>query len=153
MQHQAHALIGLVLGACPDAPDSLRFSMEADVYVMDDPAKADIIDGCIGELSPFHETFGYYAHGVAEETAILPPGWKRRLIRVENENTGGVIGWCLAPADLAVSKLAAGRDKDVDFVREMLRAGLVDATAIARLVALFPSGKARAMKARLDALH
>jgi hypothetical protein len=41
---------------------------------------------CIGELSPFHETFGYYAHGVAEETALLPQGWKDRLVAVQNAN-------------------------------------------------------------------
>ncbi len=37
-------------------------------------AKADLIDGSIGELSPFHETFGYYAHGLGPETAALPAG-------------------------------------------------------------------------------
>jgi len=29
--------------------------MEADLYPLDDPRKADIIDGAIGEESPFHE--------------------------------------------------------------------------------------------------
>jgi len=47
---------------------------------MDAPEKADIIDGCIGELSPFHETFGYYAHGIGPETAVLPAKWKTRLV-------------------------------------------------------------------------
>ena len=31
------------------------------------PDMSDAIDGCIGELSPFHHHFGYYAHGVGKE--------------------------------------------------------------------------------------
>ncbi len=104
--------------------------MEADLYPPDEPDKADLIDGCIGELSPFHQTFGYYAHGVGPETATLPSGWRGRLIRVENENTGGTTGLCLAPVDLAISKLLAGRPKDVDFVRQMIHIGAVTAEAI-----------------------
>jgi hypothetical protein len=119
-----------LLGSCPDAPLELLTSMEADLYPVEEPGKAELIDGCIGELSPFHETFGYYAHGVGPETATLPSGWKVRLVRVENENTGGTIGWCLSPVDLAVSKLLAGRPKDLDFVRQLLRLGIVTLAAI-----------------------
>ena len=64
-------------------------------------------------LSPFHETFGYYAHGVGPETAMLPSGWRERVIRFESEHTGGTVGLCLAPEDLAVSKLLAGREKEL----------------------------------------
>jgi len=119
-----------LLGACPNAPPELLTSMEADLYPAADPGKAELIDGCIGELSPFHETFGYFAHGVGPETATLPAEWKSRLVRVENENTGGTIGWCLAPVDLAISKLLAGRPKDLEFVRQMLRMGIVSDQAI-----------------------
>jgi hypothetical protein len=121
------------LASCPDAPEELLRSVEVDCYPLDDPAKADLIDGSIGELSPFHETFGYYAHGIGPETAVLPRGWRRRVVRLENENTGGVIGLCLAPDDLAVSKLLAGREKDVEFVRAMLRARLVTEARIRSL--------------------
>lgn len=36
-------------------------SVEVDIAVFDDPdsAKADLIDGAIGEASMFHETFGF----------------------------------------------------------------------------------------------
>jgi hypothetical protein len=33
------------------------------------------LDGAIGELSVFHQSFGYYAHGVDDTTATLPAGW------------------------------------------------------------------------------
>lgn len=84
-----------LLASHPDAPEELLRSMEVDCYPLDDPAKADLIDGSIGELSPFHETFGYYAHGIGPETATLPMGWKARVVRLESENTGGTIGLCL----------------------------------------------------------
>lgn len=114
-----------ILGAHPDAQPDLLRSMEADVFPLCDPGKADLIDGSIGELSPFHEQFGYYAHGVSPDTARLPQGWQQRLIPVKNDNTGGVTGWCLAPLDLAASKLVAGRAKDVEFVGTLLRQGCV----------------------------
>ena len=110
-----------ILGAYPDAPEELLASIEADVFPKDCPANSILIDGAIGERSIFHETFGYYAHGVDETTATLPAGWRERLVRVENENTRGAIGWCLEPHDLAVSKLVAGREKDLEFVAGLLR--------------------------------
>lgn len=119
-----------ILGQLPDAPDVLLRSCEADVYTLRNSADADLIDGSIGEGSPFHETFGYYAQGVAEETAILPKGWKERLVRICNDNTRHVSGLCLEVHDLAVSKLAAGREKDRDFVSALHAHGLVDAERI-----------------------
>lgn len=116
-----------ILGQFPDAPDSLLASVEADVYPRDAPERSDLIDGAIGELSVFHETFGYYAHGVDESTAVLPADWKTRLVRVDNANTSGAVGWCLDAHDLAVSKLVAGRDRDARFVRVLLDEGMVQA--------------------------
>lgn len=126
--------------------------MEADLYPLADPAKADLIDGCIGELSPFHESFGYYAHGVGPETAILPSGWQARLVRVANENTEGTIGWCLAPVDLAIGKLLAGRPKDFDFVRHMLRLGIVTATMIHEALGELPQNHATTAGVRLQSV-
>ena len=114
-----------VLGQFPDAPRTLRVSVEADLYPRHHPDRADIIDGAIGELSPFHSTFGYYAQGVGPETARLPEGWESRLVAIRNENTRGVTGLCLEVHDLVVSKLIAGRDKDLAFAEEALRHHLV----------------------------
>src|SRR5262252_7061421 len=77
-----------ILGQFPDAPEELRGSIEADVFTLRDSTDADLIDGSIGEGSPFHQTFGYYAHGVGKETAVLPNDWQSRLIRLQNSNTG-----------------------------------------------------------------
>ena len=74
-------------------PPIAYISEEADVYPRHYPERADDIDFAIGELSSFHETFGYYAHGVSPETAILPAGWEGRLIRLSNSNTDGDFAW------------------------------------------------------------
>jgi hypothetical protein len=127
-----------ILGTYPNAPEELTRSMEADVFPKDAPERSILIDGAIGELSLFHETFGYYAHGVDERTAVLPEGWRERLVRVAGPNTMGATGWCLEAHDPAVSKLAAGRTKDLDFVEAMVRAGLVAAETIRERLSITP---------------
>jgi hypothetical protein len=123
-----------ILGSFPDAPVEITASQEADTFPLDAPEKADLIDGSIGEKSPFHEAFGYYAHGVGPETAILPAQWQTRLVEVANENTRGIVGLCLSPSDLAISKLLAGREKDLEFVKAMLTHGLLDVDALRALL-------------------
>lgn len=140
-----------ILGGHPHPPAALLVSMEADLYPLDDPTKADLIDGSIGELSPFHEQFGYYAHGVGVATAVLPSRWQDRLISIQNENTHGVVGLCLHPADLAVSKLLAGRPKDLDFVRVMLRHELVRPADLEGLLPELDSAAADTVRERMAA--
>jgi hypothetical protein len=123
-----------VLGQFPDAPASLLMSAEADLFPAHRPERADLIDESIGEGSPFHELYGYYAQGVGEETATLPEGWRDRLIRVSNPNTRGIAGLCLEVHDLAISKYVAGREKDLAFTRELARHGMThDETLTKRL--------------------
>lgn len=143
-----------VLGACPEAPAELRRSMDLDLYPRDDPAASAVIDGAIGEGSMFHQTFGYYAHGVGPETAVLPDGWEERLIPVCNENSGGATGWCLDPADLALSKLAAGRENDLSFVAALVEHRLADRQVIRkRLDSVdLPAGRRQQIGRFLDGL-
>ena len=138
-----------ILASFPNAPSELTVSEEADTYPMESPEKADLIDGSIGEKSPFHDTFGYYAHGVAPGTAVLPANWKTRLVTVQNENTRGVTGLCLSPVDLAVSKLAAGREKDMVFVSAMLRHRMVTAEEIQMVLVELSDGPRQTIRPRL----
>lgn len=123
-----------VLGQFPDAPLALRMSMEADVFPKNKPERADNIDGAIGEGSSFHELHGYYAQGVGEGTAVLPNGWRNRLVAVINENTNGVTGLCLEVHDLAISKLVAQRPKDLEFVQELVRRHMIQKRSMLRLL-------------------
>jgi len=100
--------------------------MEADVFPRAHPERAEVIEGAIGEGSPFHATFGYYAHGVGPETARAPAGWTDRLVPLRSANTRGATGWCLEPHDLVLAKLVAGREKDHAFARVAAQAGLVE---------------------------
>lgn len=127
-----------ILGAVPNAPASLLRSSEADIFTFRDPKDADLIDGSIGEGSPFHETFGYYAQGVWEDTAVLPEGWKNRLVMICNENTRNVVARCLEPHDLAVAKLVAGREKDIEFLKEMVRHEILDLETIRNRIQSLP---------------
>jgi hypothetical protein len=119
-----------VLGQFPDAPEALLVSIEADVFPRHAPDKSLVIDGAIGELSAFHQSFGYYAHGVDETTATLPPGWSDRLVPIHNDNTAGATGWCLEIHDLAVSKLVAGRERDVAFLQVLIRERMVTSAVL-----------------------
>ncbi len=127
-----------ILGQYPDAPPDLCVSTEADIYPKNRPERSDLIDGSIGEGSPFHDAYGYYAQGVGEETATLPGGWKDRLIPVRNANTRGATGWCLEAHDLVLSKYVAAREKDDRFVRAALAAGLVWAETLSERLESLP---------------
>lgn len=87
-----------ILGARPDAPDEVLLSQEVDLYAPGNEDASDLIDGSIGEKSPFHDTFGYYAHGVGAATATLPAQWRTRAIEIRSDNTGGVTGICPHPS-------------------------------------------------------
>jgi uncharacterized nucleotidyltransferase DUF6036 len=120
-----------ILGRHPEAPGELLVSNHVDVYPRHHPERADLVEGSIGELSPFHETYGYYAQAVGKTTAVLPDGWESRLVPVP---TPAGTGLCLEPHDLPISKYVAGRDKDRDYVRAAVRHRLADrATLLDRL--------------------
>ena len=131
-----------ILGEFPEAPEELLVSMEADVYPRTHPERSDLIDGSIGEGSPFEREYGYYAHGVGPETAVLPEGWEGRLVAVANANTRFVRGWCLEVHDLAIAKLVAGRD--IEFVEGLRRHGMARAEVLkARLEGMRLEGEVR----------
>jgi hypothetical protein len=93
-----------------------------------------MIDASIGEASMFHATFGYYAHGVAETTAVLPAGWRDRLVRFESPGTNGVTAWCLEPHDLWTAKAIAGRSKDLEFCRALIDRELVSTNRLRKRI-------------------
>lgn len=132
-----------LLGAHPEATGDLAASRELDIFSLNNPDLADLIDGSLGEMSPFDATFGYYAHGIDPKTAILPEGWAERLVRVQNGNTRMYTGYCLDPHDLAASKLAAFRQKDRSFVSAMFQAGFLDHETLERRLRSLPVSEDR----------
>jgi hypothetical protein len=119
----------LLLGK--DIPADLLVSTELDLYPALHPEKADLIDGAIGALSMFHDTYGFHADGVSPETAVMPPDWHDRQTL---HYFGEITAICPELHDLAVSKCVAGRDKDAHYVRTLFLHGMIQlATLLDRI--------------------
>jgi hypothetical protein len=127
-----------VLGQFPNAPADLLVSVEADVYPKNRPERWELIDGSLGELSPFHETFGYYAQGVEPGTAIVPTGWEERLVVISGPGTRGARGLCLEIHDLLLSKYVAAREKDRRFCAVAISTGLARVDTLLERLPLLP---------------
>ena len=127
-----------ILGQFPDAPEALRESAECDVTPKNRPEAADKIDGALGELSQFHETYGFYVHGLSLDAATLPDGWQDRTNTIQNPNTKHYAGHCVEAHDLAASKLVAFRDKDREFVRILLKENLIQPDPLVARVQSLP---------------
>lgn len=132
-----------ILGSMDSPPAECLVSKEADIYPMNAEYLSDLIDGTIGEGSMFHERFDYYAQGVDSSTAILPEGWKNRLVRMQTQGTNGRVAYCLDPTDLFLSKCVAHREKDVIFNTALLRTGIVKVDAAIKLADTLPIDESR----------
>lgn len=132
-----------ILGTYPHAPESLRASVEVDLQAKNLPEKTDLIDGSLGELSRFHSTHGFYVHGLAIDSAVLPAGWEARTVPVAGEQTKGNVGHCVDAHDLAASKLVACREKDRVFVTTLMVERLIDPGVLMERVSDLPAEPAR----------
>ncbi|HEV2271338.1 MAG TPA: DUF6036 family nucleotidyltransferase [Steroidobacteraceae bacterium] len=140
-------------GKHPDLADCIVRSAEVDLLAPKSPDRTEWLV-VIGIYSPFHEEFGYYADPVSAETATLPKGWKGRLVRLPPGDTDGVRGLCLDPHDLAISKYAAFREKDLIFTRELARRGIVSQDQLLTLLAhtkISSDDLRERIRARIDA--
>lgn len=135
---KSFVLIGsqAVLLALDEPGPSLTKSDEIDLYPPMAPEKSDHIDGAIGALSRFHDQFGYHADGVSPETATLPADW---MTRSTFHYFGDITAICPDIHDLSVSKCAAMRDKDADFVRELFRSQHIVLTVLEERIRLLDS--------------
>lgn len=135
-----------------ELPIEATRSIEVDLVFFDDPdeAKGDAVDGAIGELSRFHESFGYYGQGVSLDTPVLPEGWISRLVELDAPRSGARVR-ALEPNDCVVSKLVADREKDREFARALLDVGVVDAGTLKDRIEHLPESVPKSHRARLIA--
>ena len=151
-----------ILGSYDDSelPEPTTRSMEVDALPIADSHDeivmlADILEGVAGELSPYDDNHGFHIDGVDDTTAILPDRWRERLVPVCGPGTTNVVtgqvctGWCLEPHDLCVAKLCAHREKDLNFVRALIEARLVDPGTIASRLSTVPEAHRQASLAGL----
>ncbi len=127
-----------ILGKYPDAPEELLRSREADFIAKNRLERTTMLEA-IGEASRFYETFGYYVDPVDSRTAVLPRDWKSRLVNVSSPDTNGVTGLCLDPHDLFISKVAAWREKDIEFAKVMIGHGMVEKDRLLVLASKVPN--------------
>ena len=154
IQHPAVIVIGSqsILGTYRDdeLPPEATMSREVDVLPLADTNDetgrlADLIEAVAGEWSPFEQQHGFAIDGVDLDTAVLPDGWRDRLVKVQNINTAApsespqFIGWCLDKEDLCVAKLCAHREKDLNFVAALPAAKLVDPVVIIQRLPTVPT--------------
>lgn len=135
-----------------DLPPAATASIEADIAFLDDPRrnKADDVEGAIGEMSSFHQSYGVYAEGVHVETAVyLPSGWRDRLISWQLTSSDPAVPHFLEPHDLAVSKLGAARAKDLEFVDALIATRLLDVGTLRERCALLADEHA-VVRGRID---
>lgn len=125
-KHKEFVIIGSlsVLASPTPAPPQMLMSVDVDFYPRQDPGRAGEIVRELGHDSKFMERKGLYADAVSPHLAALPDGWEDRLQRVEHPE--GVVGFYLEANDCAVAKLARNQQRDKQWVREGIAAGIID---------------------------
>ncbi len=110
-----------LLGSFPDLGDiggPLETTFDADLLLEPtDDRLAAMIHEAVGEGSLFAQRLGYHADILRPEIKeTLSSGWKDRLVTLDVPTKA----LALAPEDLLVAKLRAGRAKDFQLCREVV---------------------------------
>ena len=115
-----------ILAVMPDPPDgALKATRDVDIIPPgdEDERMADRISFVLGEASDFDDEYGYYAQGVSMNTQrYAPRGWQTRTVDIRFD---AYVGRCMEPHDLVLSKLGAGRVKDLEFARAAAKLTLI----------------------------
>lgn len=129
-------------GTHPDAADDLLYSREVDVILPNRAKLGNWLSEVVGEGTPFEADRGYYIdHVLAREGfPILAQGWEDRAISEPLISDGKKVGDTkyLSVPDLAISKLGAGREKDLVFVQKLIHAGYLALADVRALVEKLP---------------
>jgi len=134
-----------ILAVLPDPPVGvLTATRDVDIIPLNDPDEriADQISYVIGEASSFDVEHGYHAQGVSASTPMYAPrGWQARVVDV---SVGKVVAHCMEPHDVVLSKLGAGRTKDLEFASAAAALGLVEQSVLVARLLLVPATEAHA---------
>lgn len=125
-------------GVRPDAPDGIMYSREIDVILTTKASLANWISDVVGDETPFEVDRGYYIDHVRPRHGlpVFASGWEGRLLK--SNQVGKCVVDYLSPADLVITKLGAGRDKDYPFVVGMIEAGIVSVGQVRDLIPFVP---------------
>lgn len=128
--HTDYVIIGSlsILGASVEPPLLMTSSTDVDLYPKNDPGRASEVMAALGEHSPFGVEHGYFADAVSPFLPTLPEAWEDRLVKISFEN--GINAWFLEPNDAAISKYVRSEDRDREWIREGLSAGILSLPTI-----------------------
>lgn len=120
-------------GTAPDRADALMLSREVDMILHTKAGMANWVSEVVGEGTPFEQDRGYFIDHVLEREGlpILAPGWESRCLALDSGMP--VIARCLSVEDMVVSKLGAGRPKDIEYVARLSKTSLVDMAKVRQL--------------------
>lgn len=114
-----------ILGTVAKPPKACLVSQEVDLYPRNHPQAMPLIVDALGRRSAFSRKNGFFVDCVTPALAAFPDGWTDRLTPFRTKRTGAVTGWCVDLHDVVASKLAAGREKDLSYVRALFEAKLL----------------------------
>jgi hypothetical protein len=136
--HSEFVIVGslAILGAVAEPPDAMVMSIDVDTYMKADPGRTGELCEALGQGSPFEDEHGYYLDPVSPNLPSFPEGWKDRLILVD---FGDVRAFFVDPDDVAVSKYIRGDERDMRWLREGLRTGLLSVETIERRIGSAPT--------------
>jgi len=123
-------------------PVEVLVSVECDVWLENDPQTTARITSELGQKSPFAKTSGVYADPLPPDLPLAPHGWRDRLV---SYRVGTVTARCLEIHDLIVTKLAAGRLKDYEFIAAVLMSKLAQPDEVQRRIQGFPDPHTQAL--------
>lgn len=127
--HREFVIVGslAILGAIADPPDAMVMSIDVDAYMKADPGRTGELCQALGQGSQFEDEHGYYLDPVSPNLPSFPEGWQDRLSLID---FGDVRAFFVDPNDVAVSKYVRGDERDMRWLREGLKRGVLNMDVI-----------------------
>jgi hypothetical protein len=142
-QHELVIFGSQSVHAVTDSPPAeVLVSVECDIWLQDKPETVSRLVAELGKDSAFAKTMGVYADPLPPGLPLLPDGWNERLVTYHG---GGVTARCLEIHDLVVTKLAAGRLKDYEFIAALFIGKLARVEEVERRIWTFPDPHTQAV--------
>lgn len=127
---------GCLVVSSPDCDASMIMTRDFDMYAPGNTTHALIrtVNEKLGQFSAFAKPAGFYIQFTEERcNDCLPEGWEDRATTFVHDDIEAI---CIAPVDLALNKLQAGRPKDYPFVGRMLALRMVSESELSDLARL-----------------
>lgn len=128
-------------------PGEVLLSQECDLYPRNFVHAAQLLHSQLGRGSAFARRNGFFVDVVTPEIASLPEGWMKRLKPLR---LGNGTAYCLDIHDLLVSKLAAGRIKDLEFAGAILKRKIANVSSLRRRINQLPESERANLQAQLN---